>query len=557
MKKVLSIVLVFVVILAALLGVSALVERNRPVVEESEEQTKEQKTISNALDISSAATIMLADGGASVSGLGAEVNEGRVVIRYPGTYIIQGTLEDGQIYVDLGDFNGAAYLVMNGASITCSDGPAIHVVQADLAAIYLVEGTQNYLRDGADYLIREGQESKTGAGIYSADDLLIYGDGALTVTGTSADGIRSKDALIIAGGDLTVYAAQDGLQGSDLIDIYGGSMDLHCNDDGITTTEGTVTFYGGSVSVACVGDGVNAMGDLVIEDGTISVVAYAGAENFAAIALEDVSAKGMKAQNITISGGDITLDTADDGLHAARDISITGGSFSISSGDDAIHAANELEVLGVTVDITRSYEGLEADTVRVIGSTVTAAAENNGVDAGDGGFTGESSWVELAAPRGVSSDTSLTLRGSVLTLNADGTDSLFSCTAATLENSTILACAETGYSSVLLEKCDIPGSLLYVFPEAIPAGTEIVLSDAAGGTVFSFTRDTDLTSVYIAGTGAGLTDGTTYVLTAGDSSLEAVFDGASGVVNEPEIAASQEMRPGPGGMFGGMFAGRP
>ena len=538
MKKVLSVVLAFAVVLAALLGVSALWERLRPAREEpTEEPADGRKTVSNVMDAGGATVITLASGGSSVSGFGAEAAGDRVTIAYPGTYRVEGSVEDGQLIVDLGDFSGAAYLILNGASVTCGDGPALYVKQADLTAVYLAEGTENALRDGADYLVAEGQDRQTGAGLYSADDLLIWGDGALTVTGVSADGIRSKDALYLAGGTIRVSAADDGLQASDLMEIYDGDVRVSCYGDGISTTEGGVTVYGGSLSIRSGGDGVAAMTEL-------SVTTYGGPENYETIALNDLSAKGLKGETVTIAGGDITLSTADDGIHARRDASVTGGSFAIASGDDGISAAGTLELRDVSVDISACYEGLEGAVVRLSNASLSVTAQNNAVDAGEGGITGYATQFTLTAPRGMSSEGALELLGCAVSLHADGTDSLFSFAEADLVGCTVAASADTGRSEVLLAKGRLPGTLLFGFSEPIPAGARIALTDPSGDEVYAVSFENDAGAFLLALD--GLLDGQPYTLAAGEQTVDFTYEADGSFVSEPEpvTAASRGGFPG-------------
>ena len=555
MKKVLTIVLIFAVILAALLGLSSLWQRIRPAPAEPVEPEKET-VIANTIDPNGATVIALSDSGVSVTGMGAEAPDGHTVtIAYPGTYRVQGEISDGQLVVDLKDFSGGVYLILDGASVSCDDGPAIHIVQADLTVVYLAEGTENLLRDGADYLVQEGQEKKTGAGIYSADDLLITGEGALTVVGSAADGIRSKDALAIQGGDITVYAADDGLQASDFISVSGGAVAIGAYGDGISTTDGYVEISGGDLRIVSGGDGVDAVTALDISDGSVSVTAHGGPESFPEIAAADISAKGLKAENITITGGEITLSTADDGIHGGRDVTVTGGSFTIASGDDAVHAAGVLEVKGVTIDISESYEALEGDTVRLSEVTVSAAAENNGVDAGEGGVTAYASDLTLKAPRAMSSDGVMNMLAGSVFADADGTDSLFSFTSSELIGCTVLIGTDSGRSDVLLEKGRLPGSMLFGFSEAIPAGTPFSIAEPSGNVVYFFTLDKDVMEVYLAL--GGLLDGQTYTLTVGENVMEFTYDAEDCVVSEQELPITERggFPGGPGG-FPGMPGGR-
>ena len=546
MKRVLTIVLAFAVIMAVLLGVSALWERSKPEPEVVEE-TEREMVVTNTMDASSATVITLADGESSVLGVGATVKDNTVTIAYPGTYRVEGSLENGQLVVDLGDFNGTVYLILNGASISSAAGPALHVVEAELTVLYLVDGTENTLQDGAGYFVQERQERKTGAGIYSADDLVIAGDGALTVVGSAADGIRTKDAMAILGGSITVYAQDDGLQASDYLKISGGSITINASGDGISTTDGFVEISDGALNIASAGDGIAAVTDVRISGGSVQITAHGGAENYAAAVTQEISAKGIKAENVDISGGEVVLNTADDGVHAAHDASITDCVLSITTGDDGVHAAYELNIKGASLGINESYEGIEAEKINMSNTQFRAVAQNNAVDSGEGGFTGYDSKLFLTAPRAVSSDGEFNMMSAYLYLDADGTDSLFSFTEANIIGGTILVCAKTGRSDVLLEKGRIPGSLFIAFEEPIAAGTSIVISDATGAQAYMYTPNTDV-GAFLLTTGA-LLEGQPYILTAGDNTVAIDYTADDCFVSEP-AAASNEFGRGGEGRFG-------
>ncbi|MCR5491924.1 MAG: carbohydrate-binding domain-containing protein, partial [Bacilli bacterium] len=66
--------------------------------------------------------------------------------------------------------------------------------------------------------------------------------------------------------------------------------------------------------------------------------------------------------DVTISGGDITILSADDGVHADRYLNISGG----------------------TINVTESYEGLEGNQITVSGGETYVYASDDGVNAGAG-----------------------------------------------------------------------------------------------------------------------------------------------------------------------------
>lgn len=92
------------------------------------------------------------------------------------------------------------------------------------------------------------------------------------------------------------------------------------------------------------------------------------------------SAKGLKAAgNLTVTGGSLTLDTADDAIHADNYAWLVGGTFVISTGDDVAHANTSLIVGGasgadVSITVNACYEGLEAGTVYIYSGTIKITA---------------------------------------------------------------------------------------------------------------------------------------------------------------------------------------
>lgn len=58
---------------------------------------------------------------------------------------------------------------------------------------------------------------------------------------------------------------------------------------------------------------------------------------------DSASCKGFKAgKTLTVTGGTLTVDSADDALHANTDVTISGGTLTLATGDDGVHADNDL-----------------------------------------------------------------------------------------------------------------------------------------------------------------------------------------------------------------------
>ena len=150
-------------------------------------------------DEASATKIVLDGSGASVTGEGATADGSTVTISADGTYVVSGTLADGQVVVNLPGDDDKAQIVLDGVTIHNEDGPAIQIDQADKVFLTLADGSTNVLSDGASYALAEGEDEPYAA-LYSKDDLTINGSGVLEVTGNYRHAIASKDDTVITGG---------------------------------------------------------------------------------------------------------------------------------------------------------------------------------------------------------------------------------------------------------------------------------------------------------------------------------------------------------------------
>ena len=78
-----------------------------------------------------------------------KVDGGTVTISGGGTYVISGELSNGRIVVKAPKAD--VRLVLKGASITSSDGPAIDIQDAGNAIVVLAKDSKNTLTDSASY----------------------------------------------------------------------------------------------------------------------------------------------------------------------------------------------------------------------------------------------------------------------------------------------------------------------------------------------------------------------------------------------------------------------
>lgn len=345
---------------------------------------------------SNATLIRFTDAAAKASGkyTGYEIDGTDVSITAAGTYVFFGDCDNGSITVKKG-VTGVT-IVLNGLTLTNDDSAAITLNKTAEASLIAAAGTTNTVAD------TEGSNDENAAvKVKSGATLAIGGTGTLTVDGNAKNGIKgAADAVItVAEVKLNINAANDGLSCDDELNITGGTLSITAGGDAVkaspdtgenpdTTSLGNVTISGGTLTLNATEDGIQADGDLTISGGTFHVKTNGG--HTTALTDDSASCKGFKAGGaLTVTGGTLTVDSADDALHASTDVTISGGTLTLATGDDGVHADNDL-VIGTKgasstttpkISITASYEGLEGTTVTVYSGDIDVVASDDGVNA--------------------------------------------------------------------------------------------------------------------------------------------------------------------------------
>ena len=345
-----------------------------------------------------ATLVTLTDSSATAKGkyTGYEIDGTDVSITAAGTYVFSGDCDNGSITVKKG-VTGVT-IVLNGLTLTNDDSAAITLNKTAEASLIAAAGTTNTVAD------TEGSSDENAAvKVKSGAALAIGGTGTLTVDGNAKNGIKgAADAVItVAEVKLNINAANDGLSCDDELNITGGTLSITAGGDAVkaspdtgdtenpdTTSLGNVTISGGTLTLNATEDGIQADGDLTISGGTFHVKTNGG--HTTALTDDSASCKGFKAGGaLTVTGGTLTVDSADDALHAGTDVTISGGTLTLATGDDGVHADNDL-VIGTKgasststprINITASYEGLEGTTVTVYSGDIDVVASDDGVNA--------------------------------------------------------------------------------------------------------------------------------------------------------------------------------
>ena len=313
-----------------------------------------------------------------------------VEITNNGTYVIQGTLEQGFVSVSKKDLN--VTIILNGVNIYCKNYAAITCLKKSNVTIELAAGSTNYLTDGGQgasngkYNYGYDDEEQPNATLLIRKDLTIKGTGKLIVNGNLNNGIGSRANLKIEEGNIYVSALNNAIKGNDNITISGGSFALVSQEDGIKSEEideglGNINIIGGEFSISSVQDAIQASTNLIISNAVMKIKTSGGSS--AKTTTE--SAKGLKAaKSLTIHSGTLDIDSNDDCIHSDSIITINDGTLTIASGDDGIHADKHLTINNGIINISKCYEGLESQNITLKGGIIKILSSDDGINIAEG-----------------------------------------------------------------------------------------------------------------------------------------------------------------------------
>jgi hypothetical protein len=435
------------------------------VEEISEDENSEISDNSDDYSWESSEEIAVSLNGSSIEcdSTGVSISGSSLTITAAGTYVLSGSLSDGQLIVDCEE-DDLVRIILNGVDISCSYNAAIYVRNADRTMIVLRDDTENYLSDASSYTYAESDDD-SNACIYSKDDLTLYGDGYLSVSGNYQDGITSKDGLIIYSDLIEVDAVDDGVRGKDYLFIKDADLVISSGGDGLKSDNdedssvGYISIETGDFEISAAGDAVAAETDLTITYAEMNLICGGGSSSSSSS-----STKGLKAgSSISIENGVFDINSADDAIHSDGSISISEGTYEIASGDDAIHAEDDLEIIGGYFNITKSYEGLESagGDINIYDGDIYIVSSDDGINISGGSTSSRS--VQTTS----SSTYTLNIEGGNVFINASG-DGLDSNDDISMSGGSVIVSGSTSSSNSAL---DYDGSFLISGGLLVASGT--------------------------------------------------------------------------------------
>ena len=214
-------------------------------------------------------------------------------------YTLSGSCSNCKIEVEKGI---TAIITLNSVTIENSNsGPFVIKKNSDIKII--LEGESTITDSETD----ESSSDYEGAGIKfkSSSSLTIDGDGKLNVNGNIKNGIKGGSAsnLTISGGTLNIKAVNNALAADGSVTINDGALTITTTEgDGIKSdpdygdedSEGKITINGASFNINAYNDGIQAKTKLTITGGDFNIKTYPNGGISTDFDKDEDSAKGLK-----------------------------------------------------------------------------------------------------------------------------------------------------------------------------------------------------------------------------------------------------------------------
>lgn len=280
-------------------------------------------------------------------------NDSVYTITHAGEYTVTGLLSEGQIVVNADD-NAEISIILNGTSITCSNGSPIYIKNADNVKIKSEENTYNCIVDAraeADDNSDNSSSENGNAAIYAACDLKLVGKGALSVTGNYNNGIQSKDDISIKNVTIKVNAVNNAIKGNDEVAIESGEIiAISRKGDGIKTSnsslstkgkqKGNVIISGGNIDIYAACDGIDAAyGVDVSGDGNLNIYTDTYSDYSEAVAADN-SGSSASSSGSSISSPSPSANTSGSSISSPGSSSNSSGSSNQNPGSSSKSSSN-------------------------------------------------------------------------------------------------------------------------------------------------------------------------------------------------------------------------
>ncbi len=334
-------------------------------------------------DDDNATRIQLTGEDVKIRGGGCTVKKDIVHIKKAGTYIVEGTWEDGSIWIEARK-EDTVRLVLNGVNMKNSDGPAILSRTAAATIISLAPEKENTIADGRKHT--DTGKAKANGVLTVKGSLTINGTGTLHLTGNYKNGISCSGNLSILDSTLTVDARKTAVQSRDVCSVRGGRLDLESGSMGIRTTgeQGILAVEGGVIQIESEKNGIDLSSGLLVKSSSFSIKSGGGSVQDP-FGKEMQAARGIEAADrIDIEQGTFQIDSSDTGIFGGEAMVIHTGNIVLSSRQNGIRTEDGIRIEDGIVKIQDSFNGIEAGGLQMEEGDLFITARNSGMVCGGG-----------------------------------------------------------------------------------------------------------------------------------------------------------------------------
>ncbi len=479
-----------------------------------------------------------------------------------GNIVVNSAVKDG-IHANDGFFmtGGSVDVTSTSDGIDGSDG-TVEITGGNIAILNTVSDkcamkcdSTLYISGGSINITVEGDQSK---GLDSGQEVMITG-GILDITTTGGvvlepyglgydpsycTAIKADNEVLIESCTITINTsgiAGRGISCDSLIVMNSGTVEITSSGDGNTYTDelGETDVYHGPC--------IKADYDLTVTGGELTLNhSGAAGKGISAGDINFGTAVSVPVVNVTTTGADVVIskggfskpgpppdpdpeESAEAKAVRANDtVTIENGDITISSADDGIKATTGVYINGGTLNITNSYESIEAPNIIINDGNITVNAEDDALNATYGSGGEENDGSNLTINGGyfcgksngdtVDSNGNFTMNGGVLVAHGAPAEPELGMdvNGNFLVNGGFMVVSEIhSFMSEVPLTSSVQNSAILTTSWSISAGTLFHIENTSGTSLLTFAPASGYTSIIFSS--SDLNTGTSYRVYTGGS----------------------------------------
>lgn len=455
---------------------------------------------------------------------------------YAGITVSVGNGETVHLFLNDATISGGAGIAISNANkkstliITACENTENEVASAadDVNAIH-VKGTLKINGTGTINVSAKKNGIKVSKGLSIADSTINLTAGNHALSARFIEAANAKINVLSAGKDalnaecddetqeftldegyvslknskIIASVSGDGIQADTFVYITGGSVDIKTAATFVSYSAESMATYDLSEDdfrYIKSGDTYKKIDDVATKGARYAMIQSAKGIKCGEIKYEIDGTEYAVTKNtnyfIVIDGARVKINSSDDAIHTnSGNVLIKGGTLDLTTLDDGIHADELVKIDGGEITVNGAYEGIEGAYVEIGGGTIYITASDDGIN---------------AASDDESVNEHIIISGGTITVDASG-DGLDSNGTIYVTGGTLIVYgpttgADTGldadggilidggnvFVATTKEMLEIPASnsksnVLVYGVNTVPAGSEIILTNADGGEMVRIT----------------------------------------------------------------------